>query len=480
VALVEHASTAAVTDGNGRVVEIDDGFELLFEVTREDALGKQLAELVIAPRFRAAYRALLREASDENGDGDGDATASASRTSEVAVLGARGGERQVELSIARTAEDPTRITTRLRVPRARLRDGKVARGAVLQNQLEQRAGIGSWELELETGELECSDNLFRLLGLEPRRPAPTLDYLVSHAHPRDRERMLQAREALRRGGHIDALRFRYVLPDGRVRHMQAATSLVARAAGTRGRAYGTLQDLTAQRVAEQELGARLAVSDLLANWRPGDDSLRSLLRDLGEPLDFELGALWVRDGDARVVRALWQSDAVARPERELRMREARRPLRAGLVGAAWQTGRPVSVVAMARTHERAERLEADLQGALALPATLGDDVLAVLSLAARDKVALTDRLMRSLRGISHELGQFFARRRGELTGAPLTRRELEVLQMFAVGGSRSEIAARLHVSESTIKTHLEHIYDKLGAHDRAAAVGTAMRQGLIA
>ena len=104
----------------------------------------------------------------------------------------------------------------------------------------------------------------------------------------------------------------------------------------------------------------------------------------------------------------------------------------------------------------------------------------MLSLAARDKIVLTDRLMRSLTSIGHELGQFFARRRGELTGAPLTPRELEVLQMFAVGGSRGEIAARLHVSESTIKTHLEHIYDKLGTHDRAAAVGAAMRQGLIA
>ena len=61
----------------------------------------------------------------------------------------------------------------------------------------------------------------------------------------------------------------------------------------------------------------------------------------------------------------------------------------------------------------------------------------------------------------------------------IRNRITEVLELVANGGSRSDIAKRLHVSESTIKTHLEHIYEKLGAHDRAAAVGAAMRQGLI-
>jgi DNA-binding CsgD family transcriptional regulator len=292
--------------------------------------------------------------------------------------------------------------------------------------------------------------------------------------------VLRAGDELGRSGRMPPLRIRYVLPDGRVRHLEAATAAASSPRGARERTVGTLRDLTEQRVAEQELAARFAVSDLLANWQPGEPFLRCLLRDLGEPLDFEVGAMWVRRGDSRAVRARWLAPRLADAGLEEPMREARRPLKAGLIGAAWETGRPAAVVALPQNPDRADWLGVDLQGALALPATFGDGVLAVLSFASRDKVELTGRLLRSLTGVGHELGHFFARRRGELNAGPLTPRELEVLERVASGGSRGEIAEQLHVSESTIKTHLEHIYDKLGAHDRAGAVGAALRQGLIA
>jgi DNA-binding CsgD family transcriptional regulator len=63
---------------------------------------------------------------------------------------------------------------------------------------------------------------------------------------------------------------------------------------------------------------------------------------------------------------------------------------------------------------------------------------------------------------------------------PLTPRELEVLELAADGYSAPMIAAELVVSPATVRTHFEHVYDKLGVRDRAAAVATAMRLGLIA
>ena len=63
---------------------------------------------------------------------------------------------------------------------------------------------------------------------------------------------------------------------------------------------------------------------------------------------------------------------------------------------------------------------------------------------------------------------------------PLTRRELEVLQLAAEGDSVEEIAAALVLSPGTIRTHLGSIYAKLGAKSRAGAVATALREGLIA
>jgi len=61
----------------------------------------------------------------------------------------------------------------------------------------------------------------------------------------------------------------------------------------------------------------------------------------------------------------------------------------------------------------------------------------------------------------------------------LSQRELKVLQLIADGATNREAAAKLFVSEATIKTHLLHIYDKLGVRDRAAAVGEAYRRRLF-
>ena len=67
------------------------------------------------------------------------------------------------------------------------------------------------------------------------------------------------------------------------------------------------------------------------------------------------------------------------------------------------------------------------------------------------------------------------------SGAPrLSDRERQVLDLLAEGLGVTAIAGRLYLSESTAKTHIGRIYDKLGAANRAQALVTAMRLGLIA
>jgi DNA-binding NarL/FixJ family response regulator len=62
---------------------------------------------------------------------------------------------------------------------------------------------------------------------------------------------------------------------------------------------------------------------------------------------------------------------------------------------------------------------------------------------------------------------------------PLSRREIEVLELVAAGCTNRQAAARLFITEATVKTHLLHIYDKLGVGDRAAAVAEAYNRGLL-
>nr|BFD82596.1 response regulator transcription factor [Streptomyces sp. Xyl84] len=62
---------------------------------------------------------------------------------------------------------------------------------------------------------------------------------------------------------------------------------------------------------------------------------------------------------------------------------------------------------------------------------------------------------------------------------PLSAREREVLVLVARGTSNREIARELFISEATVKTHLTHLYAKLGVKDRAAAVAAAYDRGIL-
>jgi len=61
----------------------------------------------------------------------------------------------------------------------------------------------------------------------------------------------------------------------------------------------------------------------------------------------------------------------------------------------------------------------------------------------------------------------------------LSQRELDVLTWVAKGASNKEIARALHLSEATVKSHLIHIFTKLGVNDRTQAVTLAMQKGII-
>ena len=61
----------------------------------------------------------------------------------------------------------------------------------------------------------------------------------------------------------------------------------------------------------------------------------------------------------------------------------------------------------------------------------------------------------------------------------LSPREIDVLQLVARGNGNREIGKQLHISTATVKTHLIHIFDKLGVNDRTAAVTVALEKGII-
>jgi DNA-binding NarL/FixJ family response regulator len=123
------------------------------------------------------------------------------------------------------------------------------------------------------------------------------------------------------------------------------------------------------------------------------------------------------------------------------------------------------------------------------------DALAAGASAFLLKAAPPEDLLRAIRVVStgdallapsvtRRLIEEFARRPRPVTRKPreldtLTQRELDVLRELAGGLTNAEIAARLHVSETTIKTHVAHLLDKLELRDRVQAVILAYEAGLV-
>ena len=112
-------------------------------------------------------------------------------------------------------------------------------------------------------------------------------------------------------------------------------------------------------------------------------------------------------------------------------------------------------------------IEAGATGYLLKDAPRDELLRAVRAAAAGQSVlapSVATRLMHRVRAPEPEL---------------LSHRELEVLGLVAAGTTNRETAARLFISEATVKTHLLHIYAKLGVTDRAAAVAEAFNRGLL-
>jgi DNA-binding NarL/FixJ family response regulator len=135
----------------------------------------------------------------------------------------------------------------------------------------------------------------------------------------------------------------------------------------------------------------------------------------------------------------------------------------------------VGVIMLTAYDDRQFVVEAVRAGArgYVLKARDAEHLIQTVRLVAGGNMVIDPQLVVAL---AEELGQ--SRGRGRKTET-LTAREVEVLQLLAFGHTNRDIADRLFISPDTVKTHLEHIFDKLGASDRTAAVAEALRRRLI-
>jgi PAS domain S-box-containing protein len=400
------------------------------------------------------------------------------RATEVAGVLADGRRSTFDVAVTSVGERPERYAVWIR--RSGL-EGEQPPQSLLE-QVEEAAALGGWDWNLKTGKLLWSDNCYRLWGLEVGEIEPSMDFIIEHTHTDDQARLRRYIASLRSNSGPSQVEYRAVRADGSRRYFLSTIAVIEETDRGPTRMIGSVLDITEHRRAARELTAHVAVSAALAEWESVDSGARALVQGLADALDFVAGGFWLVLDGRLTGRVFWHAPSIdLEPFTEAESRLRLRPGE-GIVGHAWEARRPIHWTDVSRSEVFVgadAAAAADLHSALAIPAVSGDEVLAVVALFAREQVALSSRLMQSLVGVGHEVGEFLSHRRGELLPPELTDRELEVLQLAARGQSGREIAEALVVSPATVKSHLEHIYRKLEVSDRAEAVAHAMRSGLI-
>ncbi|WP_042434028.1 response regulator [Streptacidiphilus anmyonensis] len=134
---------------------------------------------------------------------------------------------------------------------------------------------------------------------------------------------------------------------------------------------------------------------------------------------------------------------------------------------------PTRVVLLTAFEESALVFKAVQEGAAGylLKDSSRDEIVGAVAQAASGATVLPAGLAT---GLAAEI-----RLRHETDEPVLSERERQVLELFAAGKSVPEAAAELFLSPSTVKSHVQHLYAKLGVSDRAAAVAEALRRGLL-
>jgi DNA-binding CsgD family transcriptional regulator len=232
---------------------------------------------------------------------------------------------------------------------------------------------------------------------------------------------------------------------------------------------------------ERELAVALAVLQTLTAWECFGQGSEHLLRELAGALGQMAGALWLPQGELLLARTIWSMPGVDGVALQRVLGRLRLPRGVGLAGRAWACGEPVDRSSAAQ-RDRVSGYEQPRHGlgaTIAFPCAKAGEVLGVVELYSSAPAEWSSHLMRMVAQAGLGFGAFFARRRGEMGLSPLSMREVEVLTLAGQGLSVTKIAESLTISPATVKTHLEHIYRKLGVRDRTAAVANALRAGFI-
>ena len=226
-------------------------------------------------------------------------------------------------------------------------------------------------------------------------------------------------ERLKRGEHVADFETVRVARDGRLLDVSLTLSPVRDASGALVAVSAIGRDVSERKRTERRLAAQYAVGRALAEAGSLADAAPRVLQAIGEGLGWTVGALWIVDADAGVLRCadIWDAAFPATPTSHAVVRQATFAPGAGVVGRAWLARAPVWVADVLEEPEAKRGLAGcreNLRGAFAFPVRGKAGVLGVVEFVSHGIRPPDADLVMMVGAIGHQIGQFIERRKAEL------------------------------------------------------------------
>src|SRR5215831_8085471 len=347
-------------------------------------------------------------------------------------------------------------------------------------QAQKLTHVGYWERDTDTDIITWSDETYRIFGLQPQARTLNLDQLPELIHPEDKQIVVQAVAQALRGGPRYDVEYRVIRPNGEVRLVHSQGDVTRDESGRPRRMFGTVQDITERKRAEQRLMLQHSVTQILAEAATLEEASPKILQTVCNFLQWELGALWTQDQEAGGLRCvqIWHRESAKVPQFEAICRERTFMPGIGLPGRVWSSREPAYIpdVVHDNNFPRASIVASEgLHAAFGFPILLGGDVLGVMEFFSHERRTPDPDLLTMMAAIGSQIGQFIERQRAEEAVREAQAELAHMTRVATLGELAASIAHEINQPLGAVVNNASACVRWLAAQNLEEARQSAMR-----